>query len=449
MQKISYDTKCLSNWVTPEKLESYREPVVEAETLLKEKKGPGNDFLGWLNLPIETDEPFLTSIKTKADEIRENTDIFISIGIGGSYLGAKAAIEFLSPTFENLRKPHIVFAGHQVNSDHMSDLLKHIENKDVTLNVISKSGTTTEPGIAFRVLRKWMEKRYGKKEAAQRIIATTDPQKGALRKLAEEEGYATFSIPPDVGGRYSVLTPVGLLPIAVAGIDVFKLLSGAKEATEFCSGNDITQNISMHYAIARNILFRQGKVIEVLAGFQPQLHYIGEWWKQLTGESEGKNFTGIFPAAVDYTTDLHSLGQWMQEGTRNVFETFMILKKTDSTVTIPGFDDDNDGLNYLKDSSFETVNNSAYKGTVLAHLDGGVPVSTITIEDRTPESLGQLFFFFEKAIALSGYLLRVNPFNQPGVEAYKKNMFAFLSKPGFEEKGEELKSKLKDLDLNI
>ena len=449
MQKISYDTKCLSNWVTPEKLESYSEPATEAEAMLREKKGLGNDFLGWLNLPAETDEPFLTSIKKKADEIRENTDIFISIGIGGSYLGAKAAIEFLSPSFEGLRKPHIIFAGHQVNSDYMSDLLNLIENKDVTLNVISKSGTTTEPGIAFRVLRKWMEKKYGRKEAAKRIIATTDPQKGALRKLAEEEGYATFSIPPDVGGRYSVLTPVGLLPIAVSGIDLFKLLSGAKEAIEFCSGNDITQNISMHYAIARNILFRQGKAIEVLAGFQPQLHYIGEWWKQLTGESEGKNFTGIFPAAVDYTTDLHSLGQWMQEGTRNVFETFMILKKTESTVTIPGFDDNSDGLNYLKDSSFEIVNNSAYKGTVLAHLDGGVPISTITIEDRTPEALGQLFYFFEKAIALSGHLLRVNPFNQPGVEAYKKNMFAFLSKPGFEEKGEELKSKIKDLDLNI
>lgn len=445
MQKIFYDYKCLTKWVTPDKLNSYKESAADAENMLKEKRGLGNDYLGWLDLPIKTDESDINSIKTKAEEIRKNSDIFISIGIGGSYLGAKAAIELLSPFFDDMREPRIVFAGHQVNSDYLSDLIQLIENKDVTLNVISKSGTTTEPGISFRVLRKWMENKYGKEKAAERIIATTDPQKGALRKLASEKGYFTLPIPPDVGGRYSVLTPVGLLPIAVSGIDIFNLLEGAKEAYEFCSGTDITQNISMQYAVMRNALFRQGKAIEVLAGFQPQLHYIGEWWKQLTGESEGKNFTGIFPASVDYTTDLHSLGQWMQEGTRNVFETFMILKKTGSTVEIPKFEDDHDGLNYLAGSSFETVNDSAYRGTVLAHLDGGVPISVITIEDRSAEALGQLFYFFEKSIALSGHLLRVNPFNQPGVEAYKQNMFAFLSKPGFEKKGGELKNRLKEL----
>lgn len=447
MQKISYDYKCLTKWVTNKKIEGYRKPALDAEKMLIEKRGLGNDFLGWLELPAKTNKSDLNSIKNKADEIRGNTDIFISIGIGGSYLGAKAAIEFLSPCFDDMRKPRIIFAGHQLNSDYLSDLIQLIENKDVTLNVISKSGTTTEPGIAFRMLRKWMENRYGRKKAAERIIATTDPNKGALRELATEEAYATFSIPSDVGGRYSVLTPVGLFPIAVSGIDIFRLLEGTKEAYKFCSGTDITQNISMQYAVMRNTLFRQGKSIEVLAGFQPQLHYVSEWWKQLAGESEGKNFTGIFPAAADYTTDLHSLGQWMQEGTRNVFETFMILKKTSSTVEIPGFKDDHDGLNYLAGSSFETVNNSAFRGTILAHLDGGVPISVVTIEDRSPEALGQLFYFFEKAIALSGYLLRVNPFNQPGVEAYKQNMFAFLSKPGFEKKGVQLKNRLKELEL--
>ena len=447
MQKVFFNFKCLHNCVTPEETNSYKKSASHAEKMLKDKKGLGNDFLGWLDLPVKTDKSDLDAIKNKAEEIRKNSDVFISIGIGGSYLGPKAAIEFLSPCFDDMRKPRIVFAGHQINSDYLSDLIQLIENKDVTLNVISKSGTTTEPGITFRVLRKWMEDKYGKEKAAERIIATTDPEKGALRKFASEKGYFTFPIPPDIGGRYSVLTPVGLLPMAVSGIDIFMLLQGAKEASEFCSGPDLSQNISMQYAVKRNILFIEGKSIEVLAGFQPQLHFIGEWWKQLTGESEGKNLTGIFPAAVDYSTDLHSLGQWMQEGKRNVFETFMILKKTNTTVQIPRLKDDHDGLNYLAGSSFEAVNKSAYHGTVLAHIDGGVPISVITIEDRSADSLGQLFYFFEKAIALSGYLLRVNPFNQPGVEAYKQNMFALLSKPGFEEKGEELKNRLKELEL--
>ncbi len=447
MKKITYKDSYSSSWITPEHIEDYLKPAIDAETMLKEKTGEGSEYIGWLNLPNEINKSELEAIANKAAEIRNNTDIFICIGIGGSYLGAKAAIEFLTPSFEDLRKPRVIFAGHQVNSDYLSDLLELTKNNDVTLNIISKSGTTTEPGITFRVLRKAMEDKYGKEGAAERIIATTDPEKGALRELAAEKQYSTFPIPSDIGGRFSVLTPVGLLPIAVAGIDIFKLIAGAKEALSFCSGNELENNLSMQYAINRNILFKQGKAIEVLSGFQPQFHYICEWWKQLAGESEGKEKTGVFPAILDYTTDLHSLGQWIQDGTRNIFETFIMLKNTNTTVNIPDFADNNDGLKYLAGSSFEMVNNNAFRGTLLAHLDGGVPASVIFIEDRSPESLGQLFYFFEKAIALSGYILRVNPFNQPGVEDYKKNMFAFLSKPGFEEEEKKLKKRIEGLDI--
>jgi glucose-6-phosphate isomerase len=313
--------------------------------------------------------------------------------------------------------------------------------------VISKSGTTTEPGIAFRVVKQWMEKRYGKADAAKRIVATTDAKKGALRKLAGEEKYVTFDIPSDVGGRFSVLTPVGLFPCAMAGLDIRKLLGGAREAMGFCRAEPLEKNPAGRYAVARNILFRRGKTTEVMAQFAPQLHYLGDWFKQLAGESEGKNLTGIFPASVDYTTDLHSLGQWMQEGIRNVFETFVVLKKTSSSVRLTKLSDDSDELNYLAGKSFEDVNSEAYRGTLLAHLDGGVPCATITLEDRSEETLGQAFYFFEKAIALSGYLLRVNPFDQPGVEAYKKNMFALLSKPGNEKQGDALKQRLSKLGL--
>jgi len=344
-----------------------------------------------------------------------------------------------------MRKPRVLFAGHQVSSDYLADLFSLLDNKSVAVNIISKSGTTTEPGIAFRVIRQWMENHYGKAEAAKRIIATTDPVQGALRKLAIEEGYTTFDIPENVGGRFSVLTPVGLFPIAVAGIDIKRLIAGAAEACDFCSSDDVANNPSARYAIARNIMFRRGKTTEVLASFSPYFHFVGEWWKQLAGESEGKNNTGIFPASVDFTTDLHSMGQWMQDGVRNVFETFVIFNKARTTLTIPKFNDDSDALNYLAGKTFETVNDSAYRGTLLAHLDGEVPATTLSIDDRSEESLGQTFYFFEKAIGISGYLLRVNPFNQPGVEAYKNNMFALLSKPGFEKQGEELKRKLAGL----
>ena len=445
--KLHYDDQCLKNWRSAAQFEEYIESAQAALESLASGTGAGGDFLGWLDLPKTIDPSAVDAVIRKADEIRREADVLLCIGIGGSYLGAKAAIEYASPSFDDLRKPRVLFAGHQISSDYLHDLLILLEGKNVAVNVISKSGTTTEPAVTFRVVRQWMEKKYGRAGAAQRIIATTDPRKGALRKLAKEEGYATFDIPENVGGRFSVLTPVGLFPIAAAGIDVKKLLAGAAEAMDFCAKGPLAGNPAARYAINRTILFRQGKTTEVLASFFPHGHYMGEWWKQLAGESEGKNNTGIFPASVDYTTDLHSLGQWMQEGVRNVFETFIVLKKSIHSLTVPRFDDDSDDLNYLAGKSFERINHSAYCGTLLAHLDGGVPASTISIEDRKEETLGQLFYFFEKAIAISGYLLRINPFDQPGVEAYKKNMLALLSKPGFEKQGEALKSRLSEAGL--
>ncbi len=445
--RISYNDKFLKNVVTAAELDFYNQSISSAEKMLSDRSGPGNDFLGWLDLPRTMKKETLSQITAKAEEIRSKADVLICVGIGGSYLGAKAAIEYSLPSFDDMRKPRVIFAGHSINSDYLTDLLELVKDRNVAVNVISKSGSTTEPGIAFRVIRQWMENRYGKKEAAQRIIATTDPKKGALRKLATDEGYTSFEIPADVGGRFSVLTPVGLFPIAVAGLDISKLIEGAAEAMDFCSGNTYESNLAGHYAAVRNILFRRGYTTEVLASFQPQLHFVSEWWKQLAGESEGKNQTGIFPAALDYTTDLHSLGQWMQEGIRNVFETFLILKKTVSTVTVPKFDDDSDELNYLAGKSFEEINQNAYKGTLLAHVEGKVPSATIVLDDRTEKTLGQLFYFFEKAIALSGYMLRVNPFDQPGVEEYKKNMFALLGKAGFEKRREELSSQTRDMQL--
>ncbi len=447
MKRIAYDDNTLRKWVSTAELEAYNPSLAAADEALADRTGLGSDFLGWLDLPARLTGADLASVQEKADEIRQESDVLLCIGIGGSYLGSKAAIEFMSSTFEDVRSPRVLFAGHNVNSDYLADLLRLLDDKRVAVNVISKSGTTTEPGIAFRVVRQWMEKRYGAKGAAARIVATTDPAKGALRALSKAEGYATFSIPGDVGGRFSVLTPVGLFPIAVAGIDIAKLLAGAREAMAYCAGGSVAGNLAGRYAAVRNILFRRGAAIEVLASFQPHLHFVSEWWKQLAGESEGKNLTGIFPASLDYTTDLHSLGQWMQEGVRTVFETFVVLAQTRETVTVPKFGEDGDGLNFLAGKSFEQINQNAYRGTLLAHLDGGVPCATITVPDRSEESLGQLFYFFEKAIALSGYLLRVNPFDQPGVEAYKKNMFALFNKPGSEQLATELKARLKEMGL--
>jgi glucose-6-phosphate isomerase len=447
MQKIFYDDRCLGEWIKENERAAYAESFEAAQKMLEKKNGPGSDFLGWLDLPATIGADIVKKVCDTAAALRPKTDVLICIGIGGSYLGAKAAIEFVSPSFDDLRKPRVIFTGHQINSDYITDLLELVKDKNVAVNVISKSGTTTEPGIAFRIVKQWMEKRYGKAGAAQRIVATTDAKKGALRKLANEEKYVTFDIPSDVGGRFSVLTPCGLFPCAMAGLDIKKMLAGAKEAMAFCSMETLGKNMAGRYAVARNVLFRRGKTTEVMALFAPQLHYLGDWFKQLAGESEGKNLTGIFPASVDYTTDLHSLGQWMQEGIRNVFETFVVLKKTASSVRLSKLNDDSDELNYLAGKSFEDVNSEAYRGTLLAHLDGGVPCATITLDDRSEETLGQTFYFFEKAIALSGYLLRVNPFDQPGVDAYKKNMFALLSKPGNEKQGETLKARLAKLGL--
>ncbi|MDR3012759.1 MAG: glucose-6-phosphate isomerase [Chitinispirillales bacterium] len=444
MQNVLYNHKFMSGFLSSDELEAYAPAVAQAEKSLSAKDGLGNDYLGWLDLPKRIGKDAVSAINDKAQEIRAKADVLICVGIGGSYLGTKGAIEFLSPTFEDLRKPRVIFAGHTINSDYLTDLLELVKDKEVAVNVISKSGTTTEPAIAFRIIRQWMEQRYGRKEAAARIVATTDPVVGALRKLAKEEGYAAFEIPADVGGRFSVMTPVGLFPMAVAGIDIAKLLEGAVSAYDFCSGESIEKNMAGRYAAVRNILFRKGYTTEVMATFQPQLHFFCEWWKQLSGESEGKDGTGIFPAGLDYTTDLHSLGQWMQEGVRNVFETFMILKNTASTMAVPKFEDDSDDLNYLAGRSFEDINDKAFQGTILAHLDGGVPSATLTLQDRSETTLGQLFYFFQKSVALSGYILRVNPFDQPGVEAYKKNMFALLGKKGFEKQAEALLGRVKD-----
>jgi glucose-6-phosphate isomerase len=444
-KKIMFDDRLLGGIIKKEELLPYNSSLAVAEKMLAVKSGPGNEFLGWLDLPTKTPRVLTDAIIAKAQEIRGKADVLICIGIGGSYLGARAAIDFLSPSLEDLRKPRVLFAGHTINSDYLADLLALVKDREVAVNVISKSGTTTEPGIAFRVLRQFMEQKYGRKGAASRIVATTDPKSGALRKLAGEEGYATFDIPPDVGGRFSVLSPVGLFPIAVAGIDIRKLLFGAAQAMTFCKGTNVDVNLAGRYAVVRNLLFRRGYTTEVLSSFQPQFHFVCEWWKQLAGESEGKNNTGIFPASLDYTTDLHSLGQWMQEGVRSVFETFIVLQETNESLAVPRFADDSDELNYLAGKTFEEINLRAYQGTLFAHLDGGVPVSTITVDSRSEEALGQLLYFFEKAIALSGYLLRVNPFDQPGVEAYKKNMFALLGKKGYEKQREALARRIKEV----
>lgn len=447
VKKISYNDGFIRDLIPLSELALYNASIADAEKALAAKNGPGNDFLGWLDLPKTMTSDKIAAIKSVADQVRSKADFLICIGIGGSYLGARAAIEYTSNSFDDLRKPRVLFAGHSINSDYITDLLELTKDKEVAINVVSKSGTTTEPGVAFRVIRQWMESRYGRAEAAKRIIATTDPEKGALRKLATEEGYTTFDIPSDVGGRFSVLTAVGLFPLAVAGLDIAALVKGASEAMDFCTGDTYEKNLAGHYAAVRNILFRRGFTTEVLASFQPQLHFVAEWWKQLSGESEGKSNTGIFPAALDYTTDLHSMGQYMQEGIRNIFETFLVLKKTKHSIAIPKFADDGDELNYLAGRSFEDINRNAYKGTLLAHLDGGVPAATITLDDRSETTLGQLFYFFEKAIAISGYMLRVNPFDQPGVEAYKKNMFALLGKSGYTDLGAKLTSRMTGMDL--
>ncbi|GAB6086781.1 glucose-6-phosphate isomerase [Alkaliphilus crotonatoxidans] len=446
---ITFDYSKTAGFVEKHELE-YMTPLVRAaHELLHQKSGPGNDFLGWLELPNEIDLELLERIKATARRVQAQSDVFIVIGIGGSYLGARAAIEMLKHQFYNQlprgkrKAPQIYFAGHHISSTYMKQLLEIIEDQEVTINVISKSGTTTEPAIAFRVLKEFMEKKYGKEEARKRIIATTDAQRGALKTLADEEGYESFVIPDDVGGRYSVLTPVGLLPIAVADIDILELLQGAKDACQAYREPDLLKNPCYQYAAIRNILYNKGKTVEMMVNYEPALYYMGEWWKQLYGESDGKDQKGVFPASASFSTDLHSMGQYIQQGLRILFETVIHVEKSTENIELKAESKDLDGLNYLAGKTMDYVNKRAFEGTLLAHQDGGVPNLVIEIPEISPYYFGYLVYFFEKACGIGGYLLGVNPFDQPGVEAYKRNMFALLGKPGYELERERLLQRLK------
>ena len=448
MSNVTFDYSKASGFVQEHEIEYMSELAEQAKDRLLARTGAGNDFLGWIDLPVDYDKEEFDRILKAAEKIKSDSDVLVVIGIGGSYLGARAAIEFLGHSFANevsreIRKaPEIYFAGNSISSTYLKDLIDVIGDRDFSVNVISKSGTTTEPAIAFRVFKELLEKKYGKEGAAGRIYATTDKAKGALKNLATEEGYETFVVPDDVGGRFSVLTAVGLLPIAASGADITKLMEGAAAARKDAVEKDFAENDAMKYAAVRNILLRKGKVVEVLANYGPGLHYVSEWWKQLYGESEGKDQKGIFPASVDLTTDLHSMGQFIQDGNRIMFETVMNVEKSREEIIINEEPVDLDGLNYLAGKNMDFVNKSAMNGTILAHTDGNVPNLRVNIPAQDEYSLGQLFYFFEFACGVSGYLLGVNPFNQPGVESYKKNMFALLGKPGYEAEREELLKRL-------
>lgn len=441
---ISFDYSNALNFLKTEELDHLSEFVNVAHNRLHEKRGAGSDFLGWVDLPVNYDKEEFARIKAAAERIKEHSDVLVVIGIGGSYLGAKSAIDALSHSFHNQisGNTQIYFAGQNISSTYISHLLEVIEGKDISVNVISKSGTTTEPAIAFRIFKDYLEKRYGKEEARNRIFATTDQARGALKKLADEEGYETFVIPDDVGGRYSVLTAVGLLPIAVAGLDIDRMMEGAQAAYSTFNNPDLSSNECYQYAAVRNILYQKGSAIELLVNYEPSLQYVSEWWKQLYGESEGKDQKGLFPASINLTTDLHSMGQYVQEGRRNLIETVLQVKKPKIEITIQADQDNIDGLNYLAGKTMDEVNKKAFQGTVLAHVDGGVPNLVIELDEMDEYRFGEMVYFFEKACAISGYLLGVNPFDQPGVEAYKKNMFALLGKPGYEAERAELEKSL-------
>ncbi|MDT8324191.1 MAG: glucose-6-phosphate isomerase, partial [Bacteroidota bacterium] len=435
------DAHC-RNFLDRTAMDAAGERIAQAWHTLQSRNGPGHDFLGWMDLPVHAREN-LSAVQDTARQLREQSDVLLVVGIGGSYLGARAVIDALRPPFAS-DGPEIIYAGHHIDGTYLRSLLGYLEDRRVSMNVISKSGTTTEPALAFRVLRRMMETRYGKAGAARRIVATTDATHGALRKVADEEGYRTFVIPDDVGGRFSVLSPVGLLPIAAAGIDAARLLDGAIAMRAVCGDTDPSRNPALHYATLRDAMYHAGRGIEVLASFHPRLQYVAEWWKQLFGESEGKDGKGIFPAAVSNTTDLHSMGQYIQDGRRVLFETFLFDRSDDADLQVPEAEDDTDGLNYLAGSSFAEINRNAMRGTALAHLAGDVPNATILLDGITPDTIGALLYFFETAVALSGYALGVNPFDQPGVEEYKRNMFALLGKPGYEETGTQLRARLRD-----
>ena len=435
---LSYDYGYFAPDLTADEVVSFQDTVDLADRKITHGGGLGDDFLGWVDPARIVTPGEVNTIKTLAAQIRDNSDALVSIGIGGSYLGARAVIEALGDG----NGPEVIFAGNSLSAHEHSKFLKQLNGKRFSINAISKSGTTTEPAVAFRLFRELLEKTVGKDAAKERIVATTDAKKGALRKFADDEGYATLVIADDIGGRYSVLSPVGLLPIAVAGTDIDALLKGAKDAADACKTTDVSKNPALFYAGARNLLYRKGFVTEIFSSFEPRLHYVAEWWKQLTGESEGKSHIGLFPASVDLTTDLHSMGQWIQEGQRNIMETFVVINGGEPELKIPGADNDLDGLNYLQGKTLAEVNKAAYQGTALAHRDGGVPNSTFHLDTLDAHSLGALLYVFERAVGVSGYLMGVNPFNQPGVEAYKTNMFALLGKPGFEQATHDVHAKL-------
>ncbi len=447
MKSIALNIDKALGSVTKEQVYAQEQKANECNALLHNGKGAGNDFLGWLTLPSSITEAELAEIEQTAQVLRSKCEVVVAIGIGGSYLGTKAVVEALNNSFDmllaNRKDPVILYAGQNIGEDYLYELTEVLKGKQFGIINISKSGTTTEPALAFRILRKQLEDAVGKAEAKHRIVAITDAKRGALRTLADQEGYKTFVIPDNVGGRFSVLTPVGLLPIAVAGISIRELVAGAV-AMEKATALDVpfAENIAAIYASVRNELYKGGKKIEILANFHPKLHYIAEWWKQLYGESEGKDGKGIFPASVDLTTDLHSMGQWIQDGERSIFETVISVEKPNHTMTVPADEADLDGLNFLAGKRVDEVNKMAELGTQLAHVDGGVPNIKITLPEVNAYYIGQLFFFFEKGCGISGYMLGVNPFDQPGVEAYKKNMFALLNKPGYEKETEAIKARL-------
>ena len=445
---VTFDYSKAAGFVSEEELKNFKSTVMGAKETLLSKNGAGNDFLGWIDLPVDYDKEEFDRIKKAAKKIQGDSDVLLVIGIGGSYLGARAAIEFLSHSFynglskEKRNAPEIYFVGNSISSKYIADLKDMLEGKDFSINIISKSGTTTEPAIAFRVFKEMLIAKYGKEEANKRIYATTDKSRGALKSLANEEGYESFVVPDDVGGRFSVLTAVGLLPIAAAGMDIDKLMEGAASGRKKALEDPYESNDALLYAAVRNILHRKGKAVEIVANYEPSMHYVSEWWKQLYGESEGKDQRGILPAAVDLTTDLHSMGQFIQDGARIMFETVLNLEESQAEILLNKEDVDTDGMNYLAGKSVDFVNKSAMNGTILAHTDGNVPNLMVKIPEQNEFYLGELFYFFEFACGISGYILGVNPFNQPGVESYKKNMFALLGKPGYEAQREELLKRL-------
>lgn len=448
MGKLTFDYSKAKPFISDNDIFALTDSVKDAHDKLHNKTGEGSDFLGWVDHPLNYDKEEYARIKTAAKTIHDNADVLVVIGIGGSYLGARAAIEMLTGSFYNLnnkesrRGPQIIFAGNSISSTYLSEALEYCKDKNLYVNVISKSGTTTEPAIAFRFFKKLVEKKYGEQEASKRIFITTDKARGALKNMANEKGYETFVIPDDIGGRYSVLTAVGLLPIAAAGIDIDEIMKGAADAYNEYLNPDLKTNDCYLYAAARNALYNKDKLVEILVNYEPSLHYFSEWWKQLYGESDGKDGKGIFPAAVDFSTDLHSMGQYIQEGNRILFETVIKVNKPEKDLTIAESADDGDGLNFLAGKTVDYVNDKAFSGTLLAHNDGGVPNLIINLPEISAYYFGFMVYFFEKACGIGGYVLGVNPFNQPGVEAYKKNMFALLGKPGYEEQREALMARL-------